>query len=572
MNGNPAPVVPPSNVVVDASPQVLVSYARDAEGHRFAWAIVQGLRQFGCDVSSDHDLPLRNPTSLPAWMDEQIANRVVVCVLSDGYVSAFEEMVADVATPHRGVRYELRAVRQRIYDHEHLYDCPVIPVVSHTFDIDLVPSTFRSLDICRIDFDTSDGLDQLAARIAILERRGGRSAAVTTAERVPPSGRRRDVRQLVHELAAELSAERAISLVRECLEQSTESAVPWELVHAFPQLEEVIKDHGQVELLRELTAKCLDVVQATPHLLRPEIALASRLLICGQAWHLQRDHELSEALEAAMRGIRLAEQAEDPRIAAFGRQSVGRIHRLLAEDARGATRDQHLSASTKWLGEATALFEAIDGSRGRRSEVGACISLSARTQLSRYRLLHDREALVHADELAGRADDLLPAQQRKDRFDLKILQAELLAANRRYGPSQRLLSNVIESLITEPGDRYSEILARAYQARASVVIATRAARNDVLADLEKARNIFLKQKLIYATANSEWSMLKTDSKSMTTIKITRADTLQLESLSTDPRIRLKAIDLWESETSLQTGHRPSAHKANWATLVDRCRY
>jgi hypothetical protein len=504
-------------------------------------------------------------------MDDQIASRVVVCVLSLGYVTAFEETVADGTAPHRGVRYELRAIRQRIYDHEGRYDCPVIPVMPHTFELDLVPATFRSLDICRINFETGAGMDQLVARIARLEG-GERSAAMTTAERIPPPDKRRDVRQLVHELTADLPAVQAIELVRECLRQSREAAVPWELVQAFPQLEEVIKDHGQVELLRELTTRCLHVVRSTPHLLRPELALEARLLICGRAWHLQRDHHLSEALEAAQKGILVAEQAEDPRIAAFGRQSVGRIHRLLAEDARGPARDHHLSASIKWLGEATALFEATDGNRGRRSEVGACVSLSARTQLSRYRLLNDRTALEHADELAGRADELLPANQKKDRCDLKILQAEIAAANRRYGPGQRLLSTVIESLIAELGDRYSEILARAYQARANVALASRGTRSDVLTDLDKARGIFLRQKLLYAAASCGWTMLKTDSKSITHVKITRADVLQLEDLTTDPRTRLKAIAQWEHYADSHPGHRPTGHKVNWTTLVDACRF
>ena len=333
----------------------------------------------------------------------------------------------------------------------------------------------------------------------------------------------------------------------------------------------MIKDHGQVELLRELTTKCLHVVQSTAHLLRPELALESRLLICGVAWYMQRDRQLPEALEAAQRGISVAEQAEDPRIAAFGRQSLGRIHRLLAEEARGPSRDQNLNASTKWLREATALFEAIDGSRVRRSEAGACVSLNARTQLSRYRLLNDKAALTHADELAGRADELIPVTQKKDRCDLKILQAEIAAANRRYGQGQRLLSNVIESLIAEVGDRYSEILARAYHARANVALVSRGARSDVIADLDKARGIFLRQKLFYAAAACSWTMLKTDSKSITNVKITRADVLQLEDLTTDPRSRLEAITLWERDAGSRTGPRATP-KINWAALVDRSRF
>lgn len=548
-----------------------MSYARDAEGHRLANLVVHGLSARGCDVSSDHQLPLRNPSSLPAWMDDQIANRVVVCVLSQGYVTAFEESVAQGSAPHKGVRYELRAIRQRIYDHEGRYGCPVVPVMANTFELDAVPATLRSLDICRIDAETGAGIDQLAERIARLGD-AGRSATMTTAEQIPPSDNRRDVRQLVHELTAGPPAEKAIELVHECLRQTVEPLVPWELVKAFPQLEEVIKDHGQVELLRELTTRCLEVVRSTPHLFRTELALESRLLICGMAWYQQRDHMLNEALDAARKGILIAEKAEDPRIAAFGRQSLGRIHRLLAEDARGSDRDHHLSDSTRWLGEATALFEAIDGSRVRRSEVGACVSLSARTQLTRYRLLNDRTALEHAEELAGRAEELLPTKQKKDRCDLTILQAEIAAANRRYGQGQRLLGNVIEALIAEVGNRSSEILARAYQTRANIALSARGARGDILTDLDRARGIFLKQKLFYAAAACAWTMLRTDSRTITHAKITRADVQQLESLSNDPRTRLNAITLSESDAGGTTGHRAPSHRVNWTVLVNRCMY
>lgn len=568
MDGKTAPAISP----VERRPPsgVLISYAHDPEGRHMAAALLRELRARGCDVTSDHELPLQNPSSLPAWMDDQIACRVVLCLLSPGYLRAFEEVVDEDTAPRKGVRYELRAIRQRIYDHDGRFGCPVIPVALPTVHVELIPATLRTLDINRFDPETGAGTDQLVARIARLEGAGG-TGAMSTKEHVPPTSGRRLFRQVVYSLEDDHPAERAIGLVRECLRLAEDPDLSTDLVHAFGQLAEVIKDQGQVGLMRTLTTRCIRVLRSTTPLLRWEHRLESRVLICGTAWYLQRDHLLQEALDEARRGIRIAEQYGDRRIAALGKQSVGRIQRLLAEDSRGQECAHHLSASLRSLAEATALFSAIDGTRVRRSEVGACLSLSARTQLTRYRLLDDGDALGYAEELTRQAADILTPNQKKDRRDLAILRAEIAAANRRYADGRRLLGNAIESMIAEPGEHYSEILARAYVARATLTQASRGAKSDALADLDKARTIFRRQELNHAAAACEWTMLTTDSKSVTQVKFTRADALALENLTADPRTRLAAVAMVALQAD-RMGRQPSGGRVDWASLVDQVRY
>jgi hypothetical protein len=500
-------------------------------------------------------------------MDDEIASRVVLCVLTPEYLRAFAEMAAGVA-PHKGVRYELRLILQRIYDHGGRYGCPVIPVAAPEFEVELAAPTLRALEISRFDPGSGAGADQIVARIAALEGIGG-GGVMSIQEQVPPANSRRVFRQVVYNLEDDLPAEEAIRLVRQCLELAEDPELSTDLLQAFPLIADVIKDHGQVDLMRALATECLRFLRSDEPRLRFERAVEAEVLIRGTAWCLQRDHRLHEALDEAQKGIQLAERYEARRSAALGRQSVGRIHRLLAEDARGRDAEYHLTASANSLREAIALFSAIDGPHVRRSEVGICLGLSARTQLTWYRLLNEKPALVHADELARQAAELQTPAQRKDGLHLMILRAEIAAANRRYADGRKLLGDVIESLISERGARYSEILAHAYLARARLTRASRGTSNDVLPDLRKAREIFLAQKLGHAAASCEWTMLTSDSKSVTKLKITRNDVLQIEALNVDPRIRLAAITELERQVDAGTVNHPTGRRTSWATLIDQ---
>jgi hypothetical protein len=183
--------------------------------------------------------------------------------------------------------------------------------------------------------------------------------------------------------------------------------------------------------------------------------------------------------------------------------------------------------------------------------------------------LNESSALAHADELAGQAAELLTPDQRKDSFDLMILKAEIAAANRRYADSRKLLGGVIESLRSERGAPCSEILARAYAARAHVALTSRGARSEVLYDLRRARDIFTSQELSHAAAGCSWVILTVDPASATQLKIHRTELRELEDLTVDPRTRLDAIAELERQVDTRISKHAASWKINWRSLVNQ---
>lgn len=86
--------------------------------------------------------------------------------------------------------------------------------------------------------------------------------------------------------------------------------------------------------------------------------------------------------------------------------------------------------------------------------------------------------------------------------------------------------------------------------------------------MRNAREVFRDQELEYAVACCDWAMLKIDSKSVTPLKVTHADVIQLEDISPDPRTRLRAIEDLKDQNEAQVGKRALGRKINWENLVN----
>ncbi|WP_037267170.1 toll/interleukin-1 receptor domain-containing protein [Kibdelosporangium aridum] len=539
---------------------MFVSYAHDPDGIRIAEAICPLLRQAGIDVVSDHGLSVLSPTSIQAWMDEKIADGIVLLVLSPGYLRAFDEERPGLKA-HRGVRYELRAIRQKIYDHAGPAKLPVIPVVMPRFSAEDLPSTLRGLAIERFDPATGLGGDLIVRRVLALQGStegggtmwGGRSFA-----------------QIFQELqAADPMSGRALELVKEALDRPPQV----EILRGFVAMAEVIKLHCDVSAMRDLVGQCLLLLHTSPDLLPWDCELEPRILIGGKAWYLRREHMLVDAFEEAQRGIRMAEcRPNQRRTVAFGKKHAGMICRLLAEEATGQDRAYYFNTSATYLQAAEALFAAIDGDCMPASEVGVCLLLQARTQLSRSRVLDDRAALVKAARLADQAGSLLSrSEQVRDFYDLLVLRAEIAAANRRCAVGKRILNEVIESLIKMPSAAYAEILARAYTARARIALAARNAKAIAMTDLRKARDIYRAHNLTYPMAVVEWKLVKLDLGEVRQLKVTQADVRELERVTTDARLRFAAIDDVRRELDAPVGMH-SGKQINWEQRVTRARH
>ena len=504
------------------------------------------------------------------WMDREIVNRTVVCVLSPDYVKAFEEPVNGV--PRReGTRYEIRAILLKIYRHGHGVRCPVIPVGAPGFSAEDAPAALSPLVIERLDPGSGDGVDRILARIAAAAGAGGDGG--TGLDRRSRFGSGRTFRQILSELAGTdpVSAE-AIGLAQEAVALAAGLAQPAELLSAFPQLEKVIKVHGETGLMATLSEECLRVLGSRAFLFERESTLEADVLIFGKGWQLGREYCLEDALGETLKGIRLAEKARNRKTAAYGRVCASRIRMLLAEQLNGPDSEHELRASLADLAEARGLFGSIDEDGADGNAMGTCIGLSARAELLRYRLCGHKPMLDAAAELAADAAEVLTYDHAQD-YELVIVRAEIAAARRHWADARKLLDSVVDTLELKQGAEYREVLARAHEVRAALALATpRKAKGAAMRDLGQAREIYRSQLLDYGAAACEWEMLKIDSATVTSIKITSADMLELEDLTGDPRTRLAAVQDLERRLDGWIGPRPSGRKVNWQALVNRWRF
>ena len=145
--------------------EVFVSYSQ-LDGGPLAELLVDTLRARGVMAHWDQDVPSHGPSSLQEWMDDQVDRNVVLCVVSSAYADRFAH---DRAPDHgRGVVYESRAIRTRLYDHTAPDGCPVIPVVDATMPSVNVPTVLRRLKITAVDSATGAGIEEVVQRVRTL--------------------------------------------------------------------------------------------------------------------------------------------------------------------------------------------------------------------------------------------------------------------------------------------------------------------------------------------------------------------------------------------------------------------
>jgi hypothetical protein len=145
---------------------VFISYAWGDEGRALASLIVEHLRSNGIPVTWDDDLDKLNPSSMQEWIETQAQQDIVVCVITQDYVERFGQ--GDSTSKRKGVLYESRIIDQRLFEHTASNNCPILPVMSVKFDIDLVPSSLRRLQLTRISRENPACLNSLLNRIRAL--------------------------------------------------------------------------------------------------------------------------------------------------------------------------------------------------------------------------------------------------------------------------------------------------------------------------------------------------------------------------------------------------------------------
>ncbi|MBW4717557.1 hypothetical protein [Saccharothrix obliqua] len=547
------------------APRVIICYAHDDEGRWAVPVLRAALAGRGVDVVTDHDLSRLSPSSMQAWMDVEIGRRIVLCWLSPDFTHAFTD---DGGHPPRlGLRYEIRAIRQRIYYHRDGAGCPVVPVALPGFRAEEAPDTLRALEIHRFDPATGAGADRLAARVAALA--GGERVHVPGVEaygvRAHENGRERALRQVIHDLeATDPRSGQAVALVREVLRLARGPGCDCDLPKAFHAGERVIKAAGDIALMREFAAECLRVLRAEPRV-RADCELEANVMVCAQGWHLQREGRLWEALRVTEDGVKIAERHQDRRTAALGLRRLGSIRQVLAHATRGVEQKHNLELGDEAVLNAQRLFAAVHGKRGR--EVGVCLTMRARAQLGRFELLGDIDGRVRAGELAFRANAVLMPAHGSDYYDLLLLFAEIALANKRYQAAKDRLNHVIELIGAPATAPVSEVLGHALRTRARVLVA-RGNRPDAAHDLRRALEIYTGLGQEPAAAGCRWALVKLDPAATTTYKLSNADVNALEEATPDAGKRLGALKLAERLDEQGFPGRPRL-RPDWSLLVER---
>jgi TIR domain len=538
---------------------VFISYSHDQQGKAFVEALGRGLEARDVAVLWDRLLPADNPLSMPQWMEHKLASSVVICVLTPDYVRGFDHETADGT--RRGTRYEIRILRQRLYDTDKLFDCPIIPVAAPDFPAAEVPSVLRSLVVQRFDPTTGHGLDRLVARVNAL---GGKADGRTVSV---PSTPMPGYRDLLYEMEQVDHVDPAgLDVVGRLLALPDDRDQAVVLGEAFPTIEKCVKTAGDTRLMRELSQKCLRMLRSNEQRLTCDLRLEARILICGKAWHLQREHKLDEALETTRQGIDLARRHGDSRTEAYGLKCLGRLHRIVAEDGLDRSAEWHLDESKRLIMEAVTRFEAIDGASHSSGEVGACHSLLARTELVRHRQLDEDAALARALAAMVRAERLLDTNCGKDYLDAVILRAEIEHELRHPTKARELLDQLIDRVQewSTTADN-SEILARAYLARARVA----ESRSTAVRYFRKAAAVFERLGLAHAAATANWGVVVVERNVRDSFKMTAEDVRELIALTPDPRTRLAALAEARRQDNERIGNGSIAWRPDWRRLVMR---
>jgi tetratricopeptide (TPR) repeat protein len=224
----------------------------------------------------------------------------------------------------------------------------------------------------------------------------------------------------------------------------------------FSAIERAAKDLGDKHVVLSLAELSISAAQSLSGS-RLAISEEARALICGRSWVLQRGGELEDALAAAGRSERLAEDVGARTTLAFVKKCSGRLYRLQAErmPEGSSQRVARLQASVAALERARDEFTALIGTEKiTKAEAGDCFSLLARTHL----VAGSREPAFAAirDAYARLTPD-----DGKDYIDLLLVAGE---CELTFGDPAAAFGLFTEALNRSERDRpdYSEMRARAF--------------------------------------------------------------------------------------------------------------
>lgn len=562
--------------------KTFVSYARDLEGAAYAEWLVERLRSASLDVSWDGDLTNFNPSSIQEWMEDQVHSSIVICVVTQEYAERFGR--GSNSPRRKGVLYESRAIEQRLHDHTASGACPVIPVIPDGLSADKLPSPLRRLLATKISLENKSGIDELLTRIRALSHTAGvmmktadprGSVAATPVSDPEESVYESALRDLLARLeVAEPGTPSALSAVTEWLDlgEVRFQTIPPLYAQGFPDAEKIAKTAGDLDFMRRISDACLKAIRNSEPPLRADVGLEARILVCGEGWYFQRNHDLQAALDSTRLGVALAARVGQRRTEAFGKKCLGRLERLVGEEECDSTVAQsRFEQSIALLEDAREMFFGIDGPGSE--EAGDCSSLESRAWLAYYRSSGSAEFLSKAKSYAEQAEELIPPRNSKDYWDLVILNAELELEYRHYSKASLLVQEAIDRLRESSDAPRSEILARAYCVRAAIDEKrhARASSNQALRDLEEAERIYRRLGQEHAALECHWRQIVIHPAKVTNLQLSRSELEELARRERDPKLRIEAIRELDAEEKarigISIGHR--VKKVDWAVILRR---
>jgi len=519
---------------------IFVSYSA-TDGGAVASALVKVLREHGLDVVWDGDLSTASLLSVPSWMEASIRNRTVLCVMSAEYLRAWNTD----GRAHVGAAFETSLLRHRIYEHGFAEGCPVVPVVPPEFDARSVPSVLACLAFHRFDPNNGD-VSALMQRLRMVQ-----SAPITTRAAAPAL---RTSHEIGHELRVEdPRSERAWKLVHELLASEDGDS---DLAECFEQAVAVAKERGDVALVRQITQRCAGAAAA---LEREHPTLPAKILIFGQAWHLQREHRLPAAIAAAEEGVRLAEGSSDSRTHASGLQTVAKLYLKLAEHGQSFDRDFHLRTSSFWMKRAIRSHHDLHGPADSGAERSA--EFMAEWNFVRHMITGDSADLNAALERLDIADSLDVRSSRPDRRTL--LRARINLRKGKLELAASLLAEVLDD------QAHPEVEAHGHRVLADVLL-RQGERDLAVSELLRAMELFQVLGADHAADSCWWVLVQLAPERVTRVRLNPHDLEPLAELTDDPRIRRRAVEEDAKLTMMRLF--PGRPVADWASLADDALY
>jgi tetratricopeptide (TPR) repeat protein len=296
-----------------------------------------------------------------------------------------------------------------------------------------------------------------------------------------------------HDLARH-QVHNAIALAQICATEHPEA-----VARMFITIDKPLKSWGDKHLVLDVSELVISSARRVPSRRRGEVEGEAQAMICGKSWALQRIGRLDEARIAAEKSLKLGEDIGWDRNTAYCEKCVGRLYRIMAEEASDPDKKREfLDSSRVRLETAIARFSLSPEFGPNHPEIGDCYSLLGRT----YLVAQDIRSAWGCVARSGR---LLSQNDGKDYLDLKILEGELLERRDREA-AEACYVEVLKHEFIGDAER-SEIAARAYLRRAK----NRAAMGKEKAaaqDFEKAEELWTRLGEPANAAVAAWDRLK----------------------------------------------------------------